>query len=421
MLRFIMLVLLVSMGCSLLAQVHRVWLGDPCNMEPPGSHVSVASNQPSHPLKLPDIDASRASFYVMDQSILVLHGDVADTLWIDRNNNHDLTDDGPPLLFPALQNTIAFWMVSKAQDTLWYRFLRKPEVPDSTLSRDFDSDGNLRGFVLTFWSSVSPGFTGKRGTYYFSEFLNCRRGTLCVGKDSIDVGILIAGGAASSSSTHLLVDFDRDHKFYPPTEELSHNNVFQVRNKRFFIDAIDTGGRWMEFRETKRPVSSKLIERTYPTSSSAKDTLVVNSRFWDLVATTMSGTRVNIREYRGKLLLLSFWSETCVPCIKQLPDIAEAHRSLGEKGLSVVGFMDIYDQARARTLIKSRNVIWPQIVLTPEVKEMFGIVAYPTDILVLPDGKRALRLYHVDTTELERVLLRFPPNPRLYLTPRGGL
>jgi peroxiredoxin len=42
----------------------------------------------------------------------------------------------------------------------------------------------------------------------------------------------------------------------------------------------------------------------------------------------MKGDNVSLESYRGKVVVLNFWTKTCGPCMEEMPDLAELHRSL---------------------------------------------------------------------------------------------
>ena len=43
----------------------------------------------------------------------------------------------------------------------------------------------------------------------------------------------------------------------------------------------------------------------------------------DFMLTDMKGNTVHLSDYRGKVVVLNFWTKTCGPCMEEMPDIAE--------------------------------------------------------------------------------------------------
>ena len=44
--------------------------------------------------------------------------------------------------------------------------------------------------------------------------------------------------------------------------------------------------------------------------------------FWDAHFQHLDGSALSVAGLRGKPLLLNFWASWCVPCVKELPEIA---------------------------------------------------------------------------------------------------
>ena len=55
---------------------------------------------------------------------------------------------------------------------------------------------------------------------------------------------------------------------------------------------------------------------------------------------TLKDTRghdVSLDSYRGKVVVLNFWTKTCQPCMEEMPEIADLARILGSmKDVAVV-------------------------------------------------------------------------------------
>jgi thiol-disulfide isomerase/thioredoxin len=49
------------------------------------------------------------------------------------------------------------------------------------------------------------------------------------------------------------------------------------------------------------------------------------------------GDELTLAELRGKAVVLNFWASWCGPCEAEMPELQEAARKFGDKGLVVVG------------------------------------------------------------------------------------
>lgn len=49
------------------------------------------------------------------------------------------------------------------------------------------------------------------------------------------------------------------------------------------------------------------------------------------------GGRIDLEEYRGRVVLINLWAEWCGPCMSELPGLMEVHARYAERGLVVLG------------------------------------------------------------------------------------
>ncbi len=63
----------------------------------------------------------------------------------------------------------------------------------------------------------------------------------------------------------------------------------------------------------------------------------------DVTFTTLTGEKITTQDLRGKVVLVKFWATSCVTCIQQMPDTAQAYKDLSPKGYDVVAVAMQYD------------------------------------------------------------------------------
>lgn len=98
------------------------------------------------------------------------------------------------------------------------------------------------------------------------------------------------------------------------------------------------------------------------------------------------GSAFSMADYRGQPVVVNFFSSTCVPCVKEMPDFERVHRQVGDR-VTFLG-LDVRDTVEAgRALVKRTGVTY-DIGLDPDgtlIRE-FGGTVLPTTVFVLPDG-----------------------------------
>lgn len=72
----------------------------------------------------------------------------------------------------------------------------------------------------------------------------------------------------------------------------------------------------------------------------------------DVVFTDLEGRELTLGDLRGKVLLVNLWSKGCVPCRKEMPDLARLQRDLSGDGFAVVALpMEKRDAGSSRKIL----------------------------------------------------------------------
>jgi peroxiredoxin len=103
----------------------------------------------------------------------------------------------------------------------------------------------------------------------------------------------------------------------------------------------------------------------------------------DFELTNLSGKRVNLRDYRGKVVILNFWSKTCPPCLEEMPSLAELGHQLAERS-DIVLLTISTDESAADAKNTLQSILGTEapfeVLLDPDtevVADKFGTKLYP--------------------------------------------
>jgi peroxiredoxin len=130
-----------------------------------------------------------------------------------------------------------------------------------------------------------------------------------------------------------------------------------------------------------------------PARSMAKDRLRKNQ--WvgkplDLAFTALDGSKISLAALKGKVVLISFWSSTCQPCLREMPEFKKRRDVLRPQGFEIIGISLDTDRAELERVVKKEEISWPQYFhpAGPEspIAQKYEIRSLPVEWLVDREG-----------------------------------
>ena len=87
--------------------------------------------------------------------------------------------------------------------------------------------------------------------------------------------------------------------------------------------------------------------------------------------TDTQGNRHRLADYKGRWVVLNFWATWCVPCIQEIPEIAQFHRAHGD--VVVIGVaLDAEDAAKVKQFAVKVGHDYPLVLATDRVIARYG-------------------------------------------------
>jgi len=165
------------------------------------------------------------------------------------------------------------------------------------------------------------------------------------------------------------------------------------------------GKNWLEFVGKSVAVTGTLQKkkgasvirvdelRVIAASQAERDAANVVGSEVELVLKDPFGTEQRLSALKGRIVVLNFWATYCVPCRKEMPDLAAIQNEYAALGVQVVGASADEPQDRAKVLqfVKETRINFP-IWMGATTADMlrFGLgAALPGTVIVGRDGKIA--------------------------------
>jgi thiol-disulfide isomerase/thioredoxin len=126
----------------------------------------------------------------------------------------------------------------------------------------------------------------------------------------------------------------------------------------------------------------------------------------DLTLKDLSGVDQSLSALKGRIVVLNFWATYCIPCRKEMPDLAAIQNEFAALGVQVVGVNtdELKDRSKVLQFVKETRVNFPIWVGgSTEHMVKFGLgAALPGTVVIGRDG----RVVKIISGVVDQVILR---------------
>jgi thiol-disulfide isomerase/thioredoxin len=103
--------------------------------------------------------------------------------------------------------------------------------------------------------------------------------------------------------------------------------------------------------------------------------------------TALDGSRFNLDEMGGRIVLIDFWATWCGPCREELPHMKKIAQEFANEPLVIISVSWDSDEAKWKDFIQKNEMTWVQYRDTDHVlANAFGINAIPHYFTIDTDG-----------------------------------
>lgn len=122
----------------------------------------------------------------------------------------------------------------------------------------------------------------------------------------------------------------------------------------------------------------------------------------ELSLTDLNGQKLELSNYRGRVVLLDFWATWCAPCRTEIPLFVDLQNKYRDQGFQIIGISLDDDPKPVRGFYKQSKINYPVAIGDSTLAERYGgILGLPVNILIGRDGRIYAR--HVGETNISLI------------------
>lgn len=120
--------------------------------------------------------------------------------------------------------------------------------------------------------------------------------------------------------------------------------------------------------------------------------------------TDIEGKTHDIRDFKGKIVILNFWASWCAPCIKEFPDLLDLAKSFEKNAVLIALSSDQEEEPMNRFLNKIDLHSNVYVAMDEDVKVtngIFGTFRLPETFIIDQDQKLVRKIVGADWSKQE--------------------
>ena len=112
-----------------------------------------------------------------------------------------------------------------------------------------------------------------------------------------------------------------------------------------------------------------------------------------LIITTLDGKNFDLKEKRGKVVIVNFWAKWCVDCRKEMVILDEIYREYKSRNLEIIGINIGRKREREKVLEFSSSLSYPNAMFIDAKETSFEEPnAIPVSYVINKDGKLVTKI-----------------------------
>ena len=103
----------------------------------------------------------------------------------------------------------------------------------------------------------------------------------------------------------------------------------------------------------------------------------------------LNGKKVDLKQFRGKVVFLNFWATWCGPCKEEMPSMEALYQKFKEKGFVFLTIsVDYEEKKKVKEFINKHHYTFPVLIDSKCLTlDLYGVKGIPTTILIDKKGR----------------------------------
>lgn len=108
----------------------------------------------------------------------------------------------------------------------------------------------------------------------------------------------------------------------------------------------------------------------------------------------LNGEKRSLDDYQGSWIVVNFWAEWCSPCLEEVPELNNLHKTSVGETIYVIGVsFDPLNNLKIKEIAEKWGIEYPVMASDPVPILPFGLPAQlPTNYLISPQGEVVQKL-----------------------------
>jgi peroxiredoxin len=214
---------------------------------------------------------------------------------------------------------------------------------------------------------------------------------------------LVQGKPSEAALTAELNEFDTLLAKHKSADPEAQTQVLLMKAK-IYLEVLDLPDKAADvFQQVKRDFPQTQLGRQIDgvlaqvavqiESKKIRSALAVGTKFPDFDEKDMAGKPLSVANYKGKIVLIDFWSTRCPPCLGELPNLIATYQARHKEGFEIIGISldEANDKARLESFLKEKAMTWQQYFdgkhFGGKLPVKYGVIKIPSTYLLDGEGK----------------------------------